>query len=116
MGFVILSRPEITIQNIVTVETALAQNVRDAELHFPKCPSCKSDNVVPIFYGYYPGLPSDLIKSGEFDLCGCELGLDDPDWHCKNCDNKWRGGEKTIPPGWIIDVDNRTIRVHSASR
>ena len=86
------------------------------ELRFPTCPSCKSDNVVPIFYGYYPNLPPELMRSGKFDLGGCEVSTDDPDWHCKDCDNRWRGGEKTVSSGWTIDVDSRTVRLRSANR
>ena len=55
----------------------------------PKCPKCDSDKVVQIVFGY----PSDeLFESadrGEVSLGGCCVEVDDPEWHCDDCENEW---------------------------
>ena len=50
-----------------------------------KCPSCNTNNVVPIVYGM-PG--SDLEEQeqrGEIILGGCIVTDNDPELYCKDC-------------------------------
>jgi len=57
----------------------------------PSCPSCKSTNTCPIFWGYPGGMEeiSRLIDEEKISLGGCLVSDDDPVWHCNNCQNKW---------------------------
>jgi len=55
----------------------------------PKCPSCNSDNVAAIAFGY-PG--PEMIEEadrGDIVLGGCCVEEDDPEWHCKDCAHEW---------------------------
>lgn len=52
------------------------------------CPLChKTDQVIPIIYGF----PSDELfqkaEKGELKLGGCMMEPSNPDWYCKS-DNK----------------------------
>lgn len=52
-----------------------------------KCPSCGSDKIAGILYGfpeYSPELESDL-QEGRVVLGGCCVSDDDPEWGCTNC-------------------------------
>jgi len=53
------------------------------------CPSCKSNNVVPIAYGL-PGfeMQEEAIK-GKIHLGGCVIEEGAPDFHCNDCEHKW---------------------------
>ncbi len=52
------------------------------------CPSCKSNNVVPIAYGL-PGfeMREDAIK-GKIHLDGGMIEEDSPDFYCNECEHK----------------------------
>jgi len=53
------------------------------------CPSCKSEQVIPIVYGY-PGkeLFEDAEK-GRVELGGCVVDSHNPDWKCRVCKHAW---------------------------
>ena len=53
------------------------------------CPSCKSNNVVPIAYGL-PGfkMQEEAIQ-GKIHLGGCVIEEDAPDFHCNDCERDW---------------------------
>ena len=54
-----------------------------------KCPNCKSKNVVPIMYGY-PGLGAvQDSDEGKVHLGGCIVDIDNPKWHCNDCEHDW---------------------------
>ena len=54
-----------------------------------ECQSCNSTNVVPIMYGYPgPGAVEDSEK-GKVHLGGCIVDIDNPKWHCKDCEHDW---------------------------
>ena len=52
-----------------------------------KCPNCSSaESVVPIRYGM-PGLEmQQKHHEGKIKLGGCMVEIDDPNWHCKECE------------------------------
>ena len=55
----------------------------------PKCPQCGSTEVVPIVVGY-PSLEMfESAERGEVALGGCCVEIDDPEWHCKDCERRW---------------------------
>ncbi len=46
-----------------------------------QCPECKSENVMPIHYGYIDNPDAiDRIKNGEFATGGCCIDEDSPKW------------------------------------
>jgi len=55
----------------------------------PECPSCASNNIAAIAFGY-PG-PEMMEESqrGKIVLGGCIVTDDDPEWHCKDCAHQW---------------------------
>jgi hypothetical protein len=55
----------------------------------PKCPSCDTDNVVPIVYGYPDPETMESSERGELSLGGCCVTENDPEWHCKKCEHEW---------------------------
>ena len=55
----------------------------------PNCPSCKSDNVAAIAFGYPGPEMSEAASRGEIVLGGCIVNDDDPEWHCKDCKHNW---------------------------
>ena len=53
------------------------------------CPSCNSNNVVPIAYGL-PGFEmQEEAKKGNIHLGGCVIEEDVPDFHCNDCEYEW---------------------------
>lgn len=58
-------------------------------LTYKKCPNCGSKNIINIIYG----LPTyELFKEeeqGKVKLGGCVIGLDDPEYTCKDCNHEW---------------------------
>lgn len=55
----------------------------------PSCPSCGSESVAAIEYGY-PGLEMlEDEERGDIVLGGCCVTEDDPEWHCQDCDHEW---------------------------
>ena len=55
----------------------------------PVCPECNSENVIPIVYGYPDYTAERKAKKGEILLGGCVIGINDPEWYCKECENKF---------------------------
>ncbi len=56
------------------------------------CPKCKSENIVPIMYGYPSNEAFEEAEKGNLKLGGCEIlidGLAMPDRFCKDCKTKW---------------------------
>ena len=54
-----------------------------------ECPHCKSINVVNIMYGYPgPGAVQDSDE-GKVHLGGCIVDIDNPKWHCNDCERDW---------------------------
>lgn len=56
------------------------------------CPKCKSENIVPIMYGYPSPEAFEEEEKGNLKLGGCEMlidGLAMPDRFCKDCKTKW---------------------------
>ena len=53
------------------------------------CPSCNSNNVVPIAYGL-PGfeMQEEAIQ-GKIHLGGCVIEEGAPDFHCNDCERDW---------------------------
>lgn len=54
-----------------------------------RCPKCKQSDVIPIYYGYPGERTIKRAKLGEIILGGSSISKNSPEWHCKNCENKW---------------------------
>jgi len=50
-----------------------------------KCPLCKSNDNIPIFYGFPTQLVQQAVEKGEIELGGCVVHEKRPSRHCKNC-------------------------------
>lgn len=55
----------------------------------PPCPSCNSERVVPIVFGYPGPAMLDQMEAGKIMLGGCLVDEDNPEWHCKDCEHDW---------------------------
>lgn len=55
----------------------------------PDCPACDSKEVVAIMFGYPSPEMLEAADSGEIALGGCCVDVDDPDWHCNDCEHEW---------------------------
>ena len=56
------------------------------------CPKCKSDNIIPIAYGYPAKETMELADAGKVKLGGCQVYIDGcqmPDKFCKTCEHEW---------------------------
>ena len=56
------------------------------------CPKCKSENVVPIIYGYPSQEVFEEAEKENLKFGGCDILIDGfamPDRFCKDCENKW---------------------------
>ena len=53
----------------------------------PHCPQCKSENTVPIVYGLIDDFGQD--DEGDYELGGCVVTDNAPDYSCKDCGYKW---------------------------
>lgn len=56
------------------------------------CPKCKSENVVPIIYGYPSQEVFEEAEKENIKFGGCDILIDGfamPDRFCKDCENKW---------------------------
>jgi hypothetical protein len=61
-----------------------------------KCPKCgKTDEVVPILYGYPTQEAWEQEKAGKIYLGGCMEEIGAPQLYCKRCDNEF-GRRKEI--------------------
>jgi hypothetical protein len=55
-----------------------------------QCPECKSENVIPIHYGYIDNPDAvERIKKEEFATGGCYIDEDSPKWQCRYCSNEF---------------------------
>ena len=52
------------------------------------CRKCKSKNTVPILYGLIDDFGQDEDE-GDYELGGCGVTDNDPDYSCKDCGHKW---------------------------
>lgn len=50
-----------------------------------KCPSCNSNNVVPIVYGMPASELMEQAERGEVKLGGCVVTGEDPGLYCQDC-------------------------------
>ena len=57
-------------------------------MNTPHCPQCKSKNTVPIVYGLIDDFGQDEDE-GDYELGGCGVTDNDPDYSCKDCRHKW---------------------------
>ena len=57
--------------------------------NIPICPSCNSENVATIAFGYPSPEMINAAERGEIVLGGCCVTEDDPKWHCKDCAHEW---------------------------
>ncbi len=55
----------------------------------PKCPSCDSENVVPIVFGYPAPETMEARERSEVSLGGCIVSAANPEWHCNDCEQEW---------------------------
>ncbi len=65
----------------------------------PKCPQCGSSNVAEILWGM-PVLTEELereLNEGRIVLGGCCVDVDDPDWHCNDCECEFGDRLACIP-------------------
>ena len=55
------------------------------------CPKCKSNNVIPIMYGYPAPEAMEEAEKGNLKLGGCEvfIGGGQLDRFCKDCEHEW---------------------------
>ena len=55
------------------------------------CPKCKSNNIIPIMYGYPTHEAFEEAEKGNIKLGGCEvfIGGGQPDRFCKDCEHEW---------------------------
>ena len=56
------------------------------------CPKCKSENVIPVIYGYPSHEDFEEAEKGNLKLGGCDILIDGfamPDRFCKDCKTKW---------------------------
>jgi len=59
-------------------------------MNTPHCPQCKSKNTVPIVYGLIDDFGQDEDEDeGDYELGGCVVTDNDPDYSCKDCGYKW---------------------------
>lgn len=57
------------------------------------CPKCKSNNVIPIMYGYPAPEAMEEAEKGNLKLGGCMIydidGGGMADHYCEGCENEW---------------------------
>ena len=56
---------------------------------YPKCPSCGSDTVLTIVFGYPSPELIEEMQQGKVALGGCCMSEDDPEWECTDCEHRW---------------------------
>ena len=66
-----------------------AENAKKGSKRTSKCPSCKSEQVIPIVYGL-PGVElAGQAEEGLIALGGCCVDDNNPRWMCKACEHEW---------------------------
>jgi hypothetical protein len=53
------------------------------------CPSCGSNLVVPIVYGFADAGMATDEEAGRLLIGGCDITDNDPQWGCRACDSRW---------------------------
>ena len=53
------------------------------------CPKCKSENIIPILFGYPSKEAIGAAESGELILGGCEMPRKKVNAYCKNCERRF---------------------------
>ena len=54
-----------------------------------KCPKCKSENIIPIVWGYPTQELLDDDEAGRVISYGDLIPPNPPDSHCKSCGHEW---------------------------
>jgi len=54
-----------------------------------ECLQCKSENIIPIVYGYPSKETMRKFEEGKLELGGCCVTGNDPNFYCKNCGYKF---------------------------
>jgi hypothetical protein len=54
-----------------------------------ECPSCNSEHVIPIVYGYPGADLAEQAEKGLVELGGCCVDDNNPNWKCKVCAKEW---------------------------
>ena len=54
-----------------------------------RCPSCNSEQVVPIVYGFPSPKLIEEADKGLVVLGGCVVDAKNPKWKCKACKHVW---------------------------
>jgi hypothetical protein len=62
---------------------------RDILKTYKICPECNVPAGLFISRGYPCEETMRASANGELELGGCDLGIDDPDYTCINCDHYW---------------------------
>jgi hypothetical protein len=62
------------------------------------CPSCGSEDTVPIVYGPPTHELEQAAGRDELVMGGCPESFDAPDRVCQDCGHEWQTGEL---PGWF---------------
>jgi hypothetical protein len=62
------------------------------------CPSCGSEDTLPIVYGPPTRELEEAARRGELVLGGCMFSFDAPDRVCRDCGSEWQAGAL---PGWF---------------
>ena len=50
-----------------------------------RCPLCRSNEHIPIVYGFPSEAIQQAVQKGEIELGGCIVRENPPSRHCKNC-------------------------------
>jgi transcription elongation factor Elf1 len=53
------------------------------------CPTCGSDLVVPIVYGFADAGMAMEEDAGRLLIGGCDITDNDPQWACRACESRW---------------------------
>jgi len=59
-----------------------------------ECPRCKSENNIPILYGYPTAKALKEAKQGKIFLGGCEVTENDPTRFCRDCGTEFQQRRK----------------------
>ena len=82
----------------------------------PACPTCKSKNTCPIFWGYPANMEQYLeaIAKKEIAAGGCIVTDNDPIWECSDCKHRW--GKMDDEDEWEITYDEEFPFTESVDR
>ena len=54
-----------------------------------RCPTCNSEQVIPIVYGFPSSKLIEEADKGLAALGGCVVDANNPKWKCMACKRKW---------------------------